>query len=302
MRTMQLLHDNANVFALLPSLAADLLRREPYVESIRRTVDKEAARLQSAGDLLAVQRLHSIRAQLLLLAGPTVLTVDKNKTLLLAYAFGDIYLPALALATSNGVRFEVFRDTTVEEIDAHLTQRPSTEPILIRVLDEPKVKPTAEHVDVNVYLQIRTMLAKVGCTLNLETFEVEHTERSIDPAPQHEDAKEEYADSKEEYVDLYSWYCSCGHFLDQISTVHTKQGPELVVGVEPNIVTNYLQHSQCKHISPLPMCRHLLAVLLVVFNRAALGDEAIRIYCWQPPGPPVGPDGHSPDGPDGAVG
>lgn len=71
-------------------------------------------------------------------------------------------------------------------------------------------------------------------------------------------------------VNVYNWYCSCEDFSRQITRPHNSTSRDILRHVSCPIMANWFAHSWCNHITPLPVCMHLLAVVIGVYNRAAV--------------------------------
>lgn len=284
-----LLTENASILSLLPSLSLGLLKGVEYIETVYRYLDRHQRRAERANDGITAARLEKVKTELEALDGhgnvpfaDKVIEIDQDKTVLLAYTFGSMYTEALALATGNGIRTEVFddsRELSHEEIQAisanYLCKDRGKVPVFVRMLAEPPVIPNARQAeDPNVYLQIRRMLEKLNLTLNLQTFTVE---TSGSPVAQQTWVQK---NGPEVTVNVYNWYCSCEQFGHHICKTHTVDGRGVLKQIcqsESPFLSNWFGHSGCNHITPLPICMHLLALVLSVHNMETVEIASTQI-------------------------
>lgn len=79
------------------------------------------------------------------------------------------------------------------------------------------------------------------------------------------------------HVDVYAWYCSCERFFDRQQL--PKVTPEALLNFDhkhvPAFLLGYFQNQHLRYSNPLPLCEHLLAYLLLVFN----WDEEHLVAC-----------------------
>jgi len=270
---MNILDDSADVCSILPSLAPGLLKKVDYIDTIYTYLDRQSARAKKTHDMVLATRLRNISDQLRRLDSDNikekkVICVDPDKTVLLAYTFGTMYSEALALVSGHGIRTEVFDDTKdLSDLEVwalskeYFLNRGKT-PVFVRVLEKPVVESVEMAEDSNVYLQLRRMLEQIELTLNLTTFAVEPgTEWVQNVTRDHSHA--------EVTVNVYNWYCSCMEFTEQISRPHNATSQDILDKISDPVMANWFGHSMCNHITPLPLCMHLLAVVLTVYNMEA---------------------------------
>lgn len=272
-----------------------MLRATNYTDTVLRYLDLERKRAQRTHDEITTARLTKIHEELasfrkkgLPVAEKKVVEIDHDKTVLLAHTFGPKYTQALALATGNGIRAEVYvEETELTSDELHeiarkyfLENRGKT-PIFIRVLKDPAVIENTEVKEPNVYLQIRKLLAKVGLTFNLESFSVEKAQDK-EPFPESVEKNEPYH-GPEVTVNVYNWFCTCEQFTHDIARYHNATSEDILSqlsGVDNAILARWFSQSDCNHISPLPICMHLLAVVLAVhnFETAGISTHQIRDF------------------------
>lgn len=267
---------NAHVCSILPSVAPRSLTKVDYIDTILDFLDKQMK--ANAHDSVFVDRLHRIKTQLEKFTPETlprekkVIRVDPDKTVLLAYTFGSIYSEALALVTGNDIHMEVFDDSrklTTSELksisDSYWDNRGKVA-VFVRVSIRPLMIGD-QPIDTNVYLQIRRMIGEIGLTLNLENFDVVRGDGEIVESGEIE-SHEPWVQNKETVtVNVYNWYCSCKQFAQQLIRPHNSTGGDILNHISCPTMANWFSHSGCNHISPLPVCMHLLAVVMGVYNR-----------------------------------
>lgn len=290
--TPVLLGENAAVLSIVPSLAPGLLRSVEYIETVYSFLETHRLRALRRHDTVTAARLGKIRAELELLHQQGILKipeplveVDANKTVLLAHAVGPIYTEALALATGHAIRIEVYDDT--QELDSdvlravatsYLSHNRGATPVFVRVARQPLVEPSvAPPQDSNVYLHLRRILEKMGATVNLDTFAVEQSN-----VPNFQQEKF-LPSSPEVTVNVYNWYCSCEEFAAKIAGHHQCTSHEMrnqiTIDSSP-IVAAWFRDGRCNHVSPLPLCMHLLAVVIALHNVEQVPPLVHQVRTW----------------------
>lgn len=200
------------------------------------------------------------------------IVVDKNKTILLTYAFGDMYTQALALATGGNIRADVVGEgvdleKVVEDYFKGFLEK-KTPPVFLRVYNEALVEDIPEK-ETNELLELRRMLAAVGLELNLDSKKVEVVE-ATEKTPEKKERK--WPGGEFVSVDPYNWFCSNEDFLEDCPA----KGPQIPIESilqhhdknEENalLLDILLKRSPKVHADPLPICTQLLAVLLAAYN------------------------------------
>lgn len=300
----QLLGENAAIFAILPSVSRGLLKSTDYIDVVFRFLDVERRKAERARDEITTSRLAKVeqdlqglqesekfRQLLSPLSAEKVIEIDHDKTVVLAHTFGAVYSQALALATNGSIKAEILSnkgELLPEELQEatrnYFLQSRGKLPILIKVSKEPVIVKTAPQVkEPNIYLEIKKMLAKLKFSLDLETFSVELSESSelleISDTPKEIEALALPDLGPEVTVNVYNWFCSCDQFLDTLNCYHNATGDEMAANLhseESSIISRWFASSSCNHISPLPICMHLLAVVIAVHNM-----ESVEIQCRQ---------------------
>lgn len=300
----QLLDENAAIFAVLPSVSRGLLNSTNYIDVVSRFLDVERRKAERARDEITTSRLAKVEQELRELQGTErfqqvldilnaerVTEIDHEKTVLLAHTFGPVYSHALALVTNGSIKAEILSNKAKflpEELQEatknYFLQSRGNVPIFIRVSKEPAIVKTAPQVkEPNIYLEIKKMLAKLKLSLDLETFSVGLSKSSdlpeISEPPKESEAQVLSDLGPEVTVNVYNWFCSCDQFLDKLNCFHNVTGAEMAARLhseESSIMSRWFASSSCNHISPLPICMHLLAVVIAVHN-----IESVEIQCRQ---------------------
>lgn len=270
---------NSRILTLFPSWASGLLRRRRYVDKIYDFID-------------SLEDMDELKLEIEMLDGEGRLTkkedivVDKNKTILLTYAFGDMYTQALALATGGNIRADVVGegidlDKVVEAYFKGKLEK-ETPPVFLRVYNELLVEDVPEK-ETNELLELRRMLAGVGLVLNLDSKKVEVAENANTPEKEREWPSGEFVS-----VDPYNWFCSNKDFLEDCPA----KGPHIPI---ENILKHYDKNEENAllleilemrspkvHADPLPICTQLLAVLLAAYNYECAPIRKVEIKeTWQ---------------------
>ncbi|GEQ66827.1 hypothetical protein JCM33374_g490 [Metschnikowia sp. JCM 33374] len=323
-----MLHEeNASILTLLPALATGLVTKTSHLDVILKFIDAEVNKSQQ--NTQKVDRLIHVKNQLedaQIDVSEFSLDIDKPKTLLLAYTFGEIYTPALALFTGRHITIELWgsdlEGPSVDTIEKSIMGDSGCESMFIHVSDAPKVEQRQEEQNVNPFLQVRAMLAKVGILMSLSTFDLEkpdETEEDIteDIHTKSADPKEEtgntssksdhskprtsttksieYSEKKtgitntssifnaptKNMVDPYNWFCSCSQFTKKSFTAHNRSGTNILgMTTCSPVMAGIFGNSKCKYPKTLPICQHLLAVLLMLFNWNVAVDAGLVHAYW----------------------
>lgn len=278
--------ENSQILYLLPSLATGLLTKQNYVDTIYASIDRYVK-----GNKNEKNSLLKIREQIQALEEnmhKDVVIIDEEKTVLLAYAFPLIYTPALAIATGKGIEVEVFSEETIgsSELEKiardHLTAKDGKVPVFVRVALKPHGKVDSVPSEPNIYLKLRQMLEQVGHELTLDTQEVR---ASLIPWVQKESEKDDHQEKCT--VDLYNWHCSCDEFFKSFESQPRETGQLIVRAFQSEVDSGsrgddtllryFLARQTSLHNSTLPICVHLLAVILAVFNLDNVEIQATQI-------------------------
>ncbi|OBA22277.1 hypothetical protein METBIDRAFT_150121 [Metschnikowia bicuspidata var. bicuspidata NRRL YB-4993] len=321
-----MLHEqNAPIFSLLPSLAPGLIFQTTYSNVIVKFIRDEMARLGQSQP--TVDRLEHVKDQLLkstLHSGEYTLEVDEQKSLILAYAFGEIYTPALALVTGKHITVQFWgagEEQPGQPMIRNCVLNPeSCDPIFFEVLDDPQIDKRRGVLDVNPFLQVRGMVSKLGLLLNLSTFDLEELSdlmaapensggqkalfpanlgvptletlyersdnglkylvRAKEPEETKTNGRPNFSYSSKSIVDPNNWFCSCSDFTSASFVIHDASGSDLLGDTGHELLSRLFRAAVCKFPKSLPICRHLLAVLLMLFNWDTAWNAGLVRVCW----------------------
>ncbi|QRG38758.1 hypothetical protein FDK38_003176 [Candidozyma auris] len=282
-----LVDENARLLTLFPALASRLLKSQRCVDQIYEYINQllqqedDATLRQVKEDIEKLDKERKLKNSF-------YDSVDSNKTILLTYAFGDMYTQALSMATGGNIRADVLnaeelrQDQLEELVRQFMTGNQSEKmyPIFLRVYNNI----IDEHVAVkerNHWLELRRMLGKVGATLNLDTKKV-----GIDNDPSEEIGRV-WPEGEYTSVDPYNWFCSSEEFIcDSGDDKEHISSEQLLEGYERNEVNeplfNFLLKRGPKVPKKLPICTQLLAVLIAAYNYESIPIQIKQISePWQ---------------------
>lgn len=292
--------ENADVLSLLSSLGPGLLVSKSHFEVAIAYLDdvlKDASsdsvlKDTSLGDDLR-ERFTGLRAQLhdldraQTVPPSTVLDIDVNKSFLLAHTFPKQYNEALALLVGKSICLELWArsESPLALVEQYMCGQSSDAAVFVRMKEAPEKEETRE-IPSDPLVRINQLLEPLRYTFTrdgLEPFE------STPAADSHDtDISVKHAllpTAGFVHVDPYTWFCSCCAFQAscQEGTVCRKRGLEIVreenLQEEKNYsLLRFLANSPCFHPDRLPMCKHLLAVLLAAANwEVARAEKLIEI-------------------------
>lgn len=287
----ELFESNSRVLSLLPILANELIQLRPQTHIVHEFLDQRIERFLHSKDQDKTLEFQTLKKELREAEEkePDIVTkkaifIDKEKTVLLTYAFGDIYLEALAIATGGGIRIEYFDECGFEKDQIDL-QNMARKYITGKLKEEERnamyarvaVKlrnlplPQKEASD---YLELRRLLSKTGLSINLAT---KHLER-IESANATEEQDKSHDLGPLHYVDIYTWSCTCKEFGKSFSSKPTLTGKDLLRGYKPDSIKKilfnmFLSSDDSLHVDPLHICPHLLAVVIFAYNMSAIEIE-----------------------------
>lgn len=275
-----LLRENSRIFTLLPALGTGLLTRQNSVDSVYACIDSHLKRKGRDEEPLTKikQQIQQLEEQGNL--KEQVLLVDEDKTIMLAYAFGEIYSLALALAI-DGIHLQVLNQLTmsIEELKKIAREYLQADgddkvPVFAKVLSMPRKVVAPPPPEQNVYLQLRQLLSKMGYTITLDTLEVLRYQQVQNTS---ELLQKEYVEL--ETVDLYNWACTCSAFVSSYNQVPSSTSPQVVEGFHDSLLLRYFMARQSsKQLSPLPICQHILALVLAALNEDNVDIEVNQIF------------------------
>lgn len=318
-----MLHDeNASILTLLPALASGLISKISTVDVVLNFIDQEVAKLHQNQE--KADRFLHVKKQLqntqIHIDGFS-LDIDEQKSIILAYTFGELYTPALALLIGNHISIQFWGlehgVPSLQTIERCIMEPSGVDPLFIQVSNNPSIETKVDIPDVNPFLQLRAMVAKLGLLMNLSTFDLEQ----IEPRAENTDGNtcsindEKFLNMQNEYfqssikqansvelnimktdqtleplgfqshekvfVDPSNWFCSCAEFTMQSFEVHEKCGSEILGQVTgPLVVKKLFQNKDSSYPNTLPICKHILAVMLMIFNWPVSKDASIVKVSW----------------------
>ncbi|KAG7662493.1 uncharacterized protein J8A68_004024 [[Candida] subhashii] len=75
-------------------------------------------------------------------------------------------------------------------------------------------------------------------------------------------------------VDLYNWYCDC----DEYQQSYTDDMKPVKINGDSNLIECLLSQSKSIILEPIPICCHILATLIILFNIEKLHDRVFVEY------------------------
>lgn len=291
---MDLLEQDAAILTLVPSLAPGLVSRRPYVDSLYTfldTLNDARPELVSAIRLLVEKAVAAGQCK-----NVSTVHVDLEKTVLLTYAFGDLYSAALALA-DGGIEALVAggeHHSAPEAVQKYMRGQTPPVPVFMRVDLAPRQTLEQQAAPAHGLLRARAMLEVLGLRLDLDTLEVHadseiQTDARDDPpaaetghgmhlgpqvpkgehvphVPKKLETCPEPLQTPTVLADLHAWFCLCEPF-SRACAGHFRSGTQ-VAAQTLGLLARFFQRSRCNHATPLPVCMHLLALVLLAYNPA----------------------------------
>lgn len=278
--------NNAAVFSVLASAGSGLLFSETkeVIDCAEEILSTETR--QALTDNSSVKDSDSLIHN--------TLQIDTNKSFLLAHTFPDDFPSALALLTSKAVLLEIWG--SVEDpaavVNLYVTGEGNGVPVFPRV----SAVPTRDDVngqkqkeglkdDYNMLSSdnLRDLGAVEPLARDIETcFGIVRNQSSQINKLEHlevESRLEVLSRSTHVHVDPYSWFCSCN--LDPEKR-YDRSGQKVVDdntnGLQ-NVIHLFLVTSTCRFPEKLPMCLHLLAILLAALNWGTVQQNGLVKAC-----------------------
>lgn len=286
--------ENYRVFSILASAGETLLSTCSILDEVNRIISNELAKSGQTSDTR--ERLRHIQNQLGGIAEQQrpkndLLRINNQSAILLAYTFGDIYTPALALLTGGHITMEIWGGESanlkdVEKIIFEAGGRARDTPIFFRVRAIPVASVKNEPIDINCFLQIRRILLKVQQSLDLETLDILPSveSRKTEVSEMH---KPSFGgvDPGTEFVltDPHQWFCTCSEFLSANGNLNKLKGFELPgLSEAPSIFRSLLETAVVKFPKKLPVCSHLISVILLLLNWEVAMQLSLLQIVWFP--------------------
>ncbi|CAH2354919.1 hypothetical protein CLIB1423_19S02608 [[Candida] railenensis] len=259
----ELFAPNSSLLKIIPSLIKDLF----YYEESSRLLSRF---LQSDVSGLTQQRIEGLNPALRSLA------IDEDKSVMLTLMLGRLFIDAFEMLMDKCVEFEV----CVEEIEnkGELVQNylsgdfNSKVPILVTAKQKMSPFPSSKRVNEEPIDAVRHRV------LINELARLEAGDQEASPP--------DFGIYQVFSVDLKSWYCNCDEYQDQMADnsenhpeAYRKEKGEFSLKSMEEIISqsrgasglllDILTSSEIptRHKSPLPLCSHLLAVIICSYNR-----------------------------------
>ncbi|WPK26582.1 hypothetical protein PUMCH_003940 [Australozyma saopauloensis] len=257
---------NASILAILSSTGPGLFHPESstvailnYIKNICKEgfVDSDTARkLQASAELIS--KIESD-------APSSVLGINTEKSFLLAHAFPQLFTDALCLVTDGGIVLEYWGENLEEQaVDDYMTARDGSFPVFVRVkLDQKGKKPISDpSKHLSRLLRPLGYKCELGEVSKLEEGNSNNLSRPL--------SRSLLPSGLYTTTDPYYWYCSCEEFhsaiVDSVCWDHSASTLAGEYELSSNLVVKFLENLPCLFDEMLPMCKHLLAVLLAALN------------------------------------
>lgn len=278
---------NVAVFAILESAGADLL----WMESKENEVSSKDA------DRTEKWRVPGTEDVLIEIESPSSyrLRIDTDKSFLLAHTFPNEYPTALAILTGGGgVSFEIWGEIKDPKaaVEVYVSGEGSNLPVFPRVLAKPKEggvkglrqgrgledgKKVLEGETVGCLTQEMLLAADLEILSSAESNNVFSTEQLGEfKVLQRPDV---LSRTSHVHVDPYSWFCSCTYSPE---IPYDRSGQRVVEDSgsdNKSVISKFLLSSTCRHLKTLPICLHLLAVLLGILNWNTVQQSKLVEIC-----------------------
>lgn len=251
------LFDINSAFELLPLLLG-LYTEVNVIEYVRVNLTSQLTNIK---DKDLQKTLHLILSQLTRLQheggldqfkSVKVTQIDDNKVLLLSMLFGDIATQALRIIQENNITF-----VSPQPIDTaiYLRTGKSPSPVLIQVTQATTIIHHGSPLSENqlVEHEIQQCLSQLNLTVSQGKLK-----------PQSQNAAYKTNDSKRTTrtfeCDLFNWYCSCD---DYHLCYTTSWIPHKPVAYTNPATPKYFEPIKFDSMTPIPICCHLLALLIL---------------------------------------
>lgn len=320
---------NAAVLTMLPLLLQDLIRaKTPYealISLLQQELDDSWTDTDRSKEIKSLlQQVNERKSELTNQHRSFIPVLNEDKSLLLLFTFGEIYLDAIKIAASSGaITVNVYSSLPLTEQEAtgvannymsgkDYSEGNKKEALVIAKVTEPGIATKSKkrrherfpsEPETPLIYDLKALLQILGISFNsrgeinvhpgndaptltnlLSVQQAEEESRSLLTVP---------TTSHGFVVDLATWYCTCTtyqRFYSEQDLSHTSPDafntksastylPAMVASSEllkdarvsgSNIITKLLTptRSECetKHLSRLPICAHLLAVLIAAAN------------------------------------
>lgn len=234
-------------------LLNDLYMPQSLSDGIKEYIDNQISQLESP---LERSKLELLKLQLSNydLPDSQLYTIDHDKSIMLALVLGNIFTEALEILGGKHVRFYTIND----DIQQYLKTGSGT---FITLVDQPSMKPEDEIKNHSrlMYTQLTQVLGSVGLHIEKDTLKpIEKQEPLI------------FTLMETFHTDLFHWYCSCEGYQKCYTKnwISGSAKPTNEVTVKPDF--ELFKHIKFDSINPIPICCHLLSILIISINQFPL--------------------------------
>ncbi|RLV89484.1 hypothetical protein JA1_005136 [Spathaspora sp. JA1] len=243
-RHEELLEPNGKLIHLLPGNLEGLIKYESVYDIILELLD------ENPGVELDID--PSFLRNLLIEKKDTIdhsiveLTVDHDKSLMLSMLFGSTFIHGLDLVLNKYITFK----SKVQLQD---------------YLHNP-LQHTSEFTIIEQTVSDRTiakLLLKLGFKLQHGIL-MEVEQAPIDRA---NPIGEGYS------IDLHNWYCNCNEYQLQ----YTNDMKPIEISQSITLIERFLNQSESVILDPIPLCQHILAILILLYNKDKLYSRVVQI-------------------------
>lgn len=232
--------------------------------------------------------------------------IDQNKSIMLDLLFGAMYHEAVEIYQNKLIKMIIFKgeDDTINELPTNYFKARyiMKHPVVIKV-DNPKDNinkklqlqfNTTRNDSRDGIFNIKQLLSTIGLFIDndLRLRPISTTsfgiEMDLDTCSQENHSKFRKSKTTTHIVDLKTWYCSCDQYQKHYSplksdgferdamsvmtptdhlkmTTLKKLTANYATSHDSNILLDLLD-SRVNHLSKMPICAHLLAVAMLLFN------------------------------------
>lgn len=233
----KLLDPIAHIVHILPNYLQDIIISDSIYNILLANCDDHSIKNQLTEISTSID--HSLISN----------TIDQNKYLVLSMMFGASVTRAIDIVLSDQIQCCLPNGVQVVDYLHDPMAFPTTQ---FKISLVPKSTTTTELLLLKLgYTLVHGRLVRIGSS--------EHTlqEQRISTI-----------NNTGEYnmVDLYNWYCDCNEYLQQ----YTNEMKPVEINGNSNLVECLLSQLKSVILEPIPVCCHILAVLIVLINSEKL--------------------------------
>lgn len=262
--------DDAGIIGMLPALASDLVSHRSYtqqlLDQIEQQLDQGIVSISSTNEQLRLvyQQLASKHANNDIPAMQTgqdmYYVIEENKSIMLNLVFGSLYQEAMEMYVSQCIDVIVYskdNNVAVQLVVEEYFRGEYTVPVVIKVYEKGKPKTRGTLLD------LTSQLENLGLRIT-KGWELVNFAKPAEPTVI-------TGRGEPVIVDLKTWYCSCDGAKPTTGTLESAQSlfanypDSKEIGVLKAIFDSNMR-TECKYPTPLPICCHLLAMIIAAFN------------------------------------